>query len=239
MTDVKNLYNNAVRGKDYETERWLASPLKKAGYEMTMAALRRHFLTDELNFSEYLEVGPGAGTWTKLFVGEYPNARFDLVDISFEMLELARWNLKNQGNVRYFEKDFLEYEPDKIYDIFFSSRALEYFPDKEKFISKVSSCLAPGGWGFIITKSPKYFRNKILGRKIGPLHQGQIVFGRLRQIMEKHGLSGIEIYPAAMYIPLLKSAAANRFAWRIFNGKKLNFFSNLFSESYCVKFSKK
>jgi len=241
IQDVKQIYNEKIANKSlggYEKERWFLSEISKAAHEMTSSCIRKHFLNDLGDFSNFLEVGSGAGTWTKLFLASQPFVNFDLIDISSEMIKQAKKNLGEAGNIGYFETDFLEFEPDKKYDVFFSSRALEYFPDKEMFIKKVSSLLSSAGRGFIITKTPKYFRNKILGKKISRLHQGQISFGKLRQIMEKHGLSDIEFYSVTMYFPLLKSAAANRFVWHIFGRKRLNFLNSLFSESYCVRFKK-
>lgn len=240
--DVKQIYNEKVANKSlcgYEKERWFSSDIAKAAYEMILNCVNNHLLNDLGDFSTFFEVGPGAGTWTKLFLAKQPSAHFDLVDISGEMLKQARGNMGEGGNIRYFEADFLDFEAEKKYDVFFSSRALEYFPDKEKFVKKVSSLLAPGGRGFIITKAPKYLRNKILGRKISQLHQSQISFIKLYWILEECGLSDIEFYPAAMYCPVLKSALANRFIYKIFGGKKLGFLSNIFSESYAVKFKKR
>ena len=190
------------------------------------------------SFYDYLELGSGAGTWTKLFLEKCPDAKFDLVDISGEMLDQAKENLGSYQNIRYFEADFLDFKPDKQYDLFFSSRALEYVPDKKRAVLKIAGLLRSGGRGFIITKTPKYLRARVFGRKIPRLHQGQIAPRKLKQLLSEAGFKNIAIYPATMSFPLFKSPKLNRLLFKVFYKHGLNFLSEFFSESYCVKFEK-
>ncbi|MBI4836918.1 MAG: methyltransferase domain-containing protein [Candidatus Portnoybacteria bacterium] len=288
---IKQSFDRSAVGKggDYERRRWFSDALREAGYQMTKESIHYHLL-ERGPFYDCLELGPGAGTWTKLFLEKYPDANFDLVDISGEMLKLAKKNLDKFinplchseaigrrisssmrsfapqfcgaqddsgegnrddkgdtqddkrgvkfGNVRYFETDFLDFKPDKQYDLFFSSRALEYISDKKEAVLKVAGLLKSGGRGFIITKTPKYLRAKLLGREIPELHQGQIAPRKLKQLLSETGFKNIEIYPVAMSLPLLKSSKLNRLLFRIFYKFRLNFLSQFFAESYCVKFEK-
>ncbi len=311
--EVKEVYNKQVKtkfGGDYDHHRWFSDALKEAGYQMTLESIRHHFLERSLlpprsgearryhsaicgvgdSFNDCLELGPGAGTWTKLFLEKCPDAKFDLVDISSEMLKLAKENLdkladslchseasetkrrislatrsfakvypecnrraqddkekniggggkenENCGSIRYFEMDFLDFEPDKQYDLFFSSRALEYIPDKKGAVIKIAGLLKSGGQGFIITKTPKYLRAKLLGREISELHQGQIAPRKLKQLLLETGFKNIEIYPAAMSFPLFQSPRLNLLLFSVFYKERLNFLSQFFAESYCVKFEK-
>ena len=237
---VKEIYNRQVKtkfGGDYEHRRWFSDALKEAGYQMTRESICHHFLEGSL-FNDYLELGPGAGTWTKLFLEKCPDAKFDLVDISGEMLDQAKENLGSYQNIRYFEADFLDFKPDKQYDLFFSSRALEYVPDKKRAVLKIAGLLRSGGRGFIITKTPKYLRARVFGRKIPRLHQGQIAPRKLKQLLSEAGFKNIAIYPATMSFPLFKSPKLNRLLFKVFYKHGLNFLSQFFSESYCVKFEK-
>jgi ubiquinone/menaquinone biosynthesis C-methylase UbiE len=239
--EVKKNYNQDVKNKfkgDYEYNRWFKNPILKAGYEMTKKSIEFHLLGDKAEFQNYLELGPGAGTWTKLFVSYCRGANFDLVDISGEMLKLAREALEGYNNIRFFECDFSRFAPDKRYDFFFSSRVIEYFPDKETLVKKIGKLLKSSGYGFIITKTPKYFRYKVLRRTVPNLHRGQINPRALRSIIEKTGCEIIGIYPVTMSFPVLKSVFLNKLLHKIFYKRKLNFISQFFSESYCVKFVK-
>jgi ubiquinone/menaquinone biosynthesis C-methylase UbiE len=238
---IKELFERSAMsgGGQYEQTRWFKDEIKKSGYEMTGKTIKEHFLSDLAPFGDYLELGPGSGTWTKLFLEKCPDAEFDLVDISGEMLKQARADLGEADNIRYFCSDFLEFQPDKQYDIFFSSRALEYIVDKEEAVKKIVGLLKPNGRGFIITKTPKYLRARLLGRNVPELHAGQISSQNLMVLLRKAGLKDIEIYPATMSFPLLKSPRLNLLLFKVFYGYRLNFLSQFFSESYCVKFAKK
>ena len=75
---VKKFYNETMPGKfgdDYEHHRWFRDPIQKAGFYLTLRAIGRHVLSDErLDPVRILELGPGAGTWTKFLVKRFPNA---------------------------------------------------------------------------------------------------------------------------------------------------------------------
>ena len=238
--EVKNIYNKTVKGRalgDYEYWRWFRNKIQKAGYEMTLASIRKHI--GAINFSHCLELGQGQGTWTNELIKFCPKANFDLVDISKEMLKLAQHRFADKNNIRYFEEDFLEFRSDKKYDFFFSSRVIEYISDKELMVKKILDLLNYRAGGFIITKTPKYLRNKLLGRVIPRLHQGQIQPKGLVQLLKKYGADNIEIYPVTMSFPILRFSYLNKLLHRIFYKHKLNFISKFFAESYCIKFLKK
>lgn len=238
--DVKKIYNSAVKEKfksDYEYNRWFKNEILKAGYEMEKKFLEYHLPNGD-SLRECLELGPGPGTWTKILADKYSGAHIDLVDISEEMLKLAKKSLAEFKEVGFFESDFLRFSADKKYDFFFSSRAIEYFPDKAELARKIAGILKSGGEGFIITKTAKYFINKILRRKISNLHKGQISPKYLKRLLLQNGFKDIRLYPAGMSFPFIKSPKINKLLFRIFHKQRLNFVSKFFSESYCAKFIK-
>jgi len=234
------IYNCKVRqsGGQYEQQRWFKNPVVRAGYEMTAWSIKRHLSGSDLQFKHCLEVGPGPGTWTKLLLNKNPEADYDLVDISSEMLNLAKQNIGDIPNVKYFLNDFMEFSSGKKYDLFFSSRAIEYFKDKEGAINKIYSLMQPDSSGLIITKTPHYLRAKVSGRKIRDIHLGQIKPSEMRTILMQTGFRNVEIYPATATLPLLRSSYLNKLVFSVFRNFKLNFISQFFSESYIVKFKK-
>lgn len=241
LSDIGEIFDTKIREKydgDYEYNRWFKNSVTRAGYEMTLKSIKEHFLNENFHFLDYIELGPGPGTWTKLFIEKNKTASFDLVDISSEMLKLAKNNLRGHQNIRYFESDFLDFKPDKNYDLFFSSRALEYIRDKESAVKKIADLLKSGGRGFIITKTPKYLRSRILMRQIPEIHRHQISPGKLSVILSKNQFRNIEIYPATMNFPLLHSTRLNKLLYQLLGGYKLNFINRFFAESYCIKFMK-
>ena len=242
-TDIKNWYNAVIPKRDaegaYEYDRWFKNPIQRAGYEMTKQAIvRRVFDDDSLNPVRILELGPGAGTWTKLLVGHFPDAYIDLLDISKEMLGRARQALGDKERVRYIESDILRWELEGKYDYFFSSRVLEYIDDKEKLCRKIFSALEEEGRGFLITKMPHYKRERFLGREMSEFHEGQIAPGALRDALLAAGFIDVDCYPVTTSIPFLHSARANMFFGKLFAKWPLGPVSVFFAESYCVLFRK-
>ena len=237
---VKNKYNKDIEGKynsGYERERWFKNDIQKAGYEMTLGAIKKYAFAS--NYATCFELGPGHGTWTKELLEYNNNASYDLLDISSEMLRLVKERFKDKKNINYIESDFLKFEVKKQYDFFFSSRAIEYIPKKEEVAKKISNSIKHGGRGFIITKTPKYLRSKILGRSISDFHSGQIAPIKLKNLFLQNNCKNIKIYPVTMSWPFWRSAKMNMLLYKIFSKHQLNLISQFFSESYCVVFDKK
>lgn len=226
-------------GADYEHSRWFKDPIQKAGYDLTKAAIERHLISDDtLNPARIAELGPGAGTWTKLLVKRFPDAYIDLVDISNEMLTRAKAALEKNERIRYIESDVLDWTPEGKYDLFFSSRVIEYISDKTAFAKKVSGLLQNGGRGFIITKMPHYARDRFLGRAKSEFHQGQIAPAVLMQELRNAGLIDVDMYPVTVSIPLLNSASVNLAVGKFLAPYALGLFGMTVAESYCVLFRK-
>lgn len=239
-TDITGIYGTIVNKKargDYETYRWFHDRLSKADFEMTRRSIFFHVLGRCVRFGKYLELGQGAGTWTQYFIVYAPHAHFDTVDISKDMIVLAKKKLAAFTRVQYYACDFCDFSPDTRYDFFFSCRAIEYIPDKEAVVAKIARLLKPGGSGMIITKTPKHFRNLLLLRKVSALHQGQIAPATLRRMLEHNGLR-TDAYPVTIHIPFLRSPMLNKALCALCSRYRMNVISQFFAESYCVVFSK-
>ncbi|MGD0976854.1 MAG: glycosyltransferase [Minisyncoccia bacterium] len=237
--DISQFFDRLVGVKysgEYEYNRWFKNKISKAGFDMTEMAIKRSF--NKLDFRDYLEVGPGPGTWTRYFLNKWPKANFDLVDASSEMLRLAENKLGAGQNIRYIHSDFDEFESDKTYDFFFSSRALEYFPDKQLTVDKICKMLKPRARGLIITKNPRYWAYKLNDKDLPEIHKMQISPVTLEELFKKNNINDVTMYPATITIPVVKSAFLNKLAFSIFGNFKLNFLSKLLAESYCLYFTK-
>lgn len=237
--DPKRFYNQDMpskQGADYEAARWHASPILEAQFGAMRDTVRRLAVPAFTGAGSLLEVGPGPGTWTKELLNALPAVSITAVDISSEMLERARAHLAPYGDrVKYVEHDFTTYRAEHSFDAFFSSRAIEYMPDKALAARSIASLLRARGVGVLVTKTPKPFFNRIRGRVLSPLHQGQVSPKELTRILEEAGLMVERITIATVTIPGLRSAFLNRMLYRAL--KYLPFIS-LFSESYAIRFRK-
>jgi ubiquinone/menaquinone biosynthesis C-methylase UbiE len=239
--EVGALYDKKIADEyrsSYEDKRWFSTPLRKAHYEMARDTLLYLFNLEKNSPSQVLEVGPGPGTWTKLLLEKSPNAEYTLVDVSKEMLSLAKENLKNYTNVQFIHSGFLESKLSASYDFFFSSRAIEYIKDKKAFAKKLKSLINLNGSGVIITKNPKYVRAFLRGRKVSELHKDQIRPALLRAILRDNGFEILNMVPVTLNFPLIKSPALGKALFSLFGKRPLTPISSFFAESYAIRFKK-
>lgn len=238
--EVRERYNSTidrVYENAYEEARWTGTPLMRAERDMMDSVLTKHVLPYASHLQRYLEAGPGPGTWSRYFIERYPGATFDLVDVSRAMLSMAQEKLPHD-KVQFIEADFCGYVPTSSYDFFFSSRALEYFPDKVAFFASVDRALGPGGRGAIVTKMPQYGRRALLRRSSSAFHAGQIGPSYLHKLLRDAGFEHIRFYPAITIVPLLRQPILNRVLYSILSRLPMNPVTAFFCESYLVTFQK-
>ncbi len=238
--DPKAFYDRTMPAKfggNYESARWAANSLLRAQYRMLADALRRRVFPLIAHAARVLETGPGPGTWTKLLLEANPSARYTLVDISHEMLTRAQGALADRTNVDFIESDLLAYESSDPYDFFFSSRAIEYMPDKAAAVRKIASLLSPGAAGAVVTKMPKPFFDRVKGRT-SALHVGQIAPKDFICLLEQADLVVERVRIATATFPGIGGARLNSFVYAILKHVPLFFPLSLFAESYLVTFRK-
>jgi SAM-dependent methyltransferase len=237
--DVREFYNKTVGGSQnkYEFNRWQKTSQARASYISTREAVVVYVLPLLKNASNILELGPGPGTWTKLLIEEAPTAAFDLVDISNEMLKQAREALADSSRVAFINSDILEFTPTKKYDFFFSSRIIEYVPDKQKAIQIVSDSLISDSYGYIVTKTPH--PKRFWGRKNqSPIHQHQVSCKELKRILEANNCSVLKVVNVTSVFPGLSNGFMDRQLTILCNFLPFSM-SQYLSESYALIFRKK
>lgn len=237
--NIKDFYNTEAQekfGHDYETNRWFKGALDRERYGMLLRSIR-HFL-EGVRYARCFELGPGPGTWTKVLLAHAPKSEYVLLDISESMKKQFEENVGKANNVHYRLGDFESYkEEGKPYDFFFSSRAIEYIKDKEKVARRIRGLMRPGGYGIIVTKTPHYFKKRLLGQHTPWYHQDQILPRRLMKLMKHQGFRDVKAYPAIIYIPVVGRAHwINRLIHRYAYKWRLFFLMQWISEAYIVIF---
>ena len=232
----KSLSSEKTKG-DYEKCRW-DTPMGRAHFETTRRTIVDNAFPISHGLHSYLEVGPGPGTWTSLFVETHPDAEFTLTDISEEMLGQARRALANDA-IEYVCTDFMRFErAGKDVDFFFSSRALEYIEDKAGFARKVASLLTSGGTGFVVTKCAHPWRDMLRGRKLPERHAHQTTPRALSRALRSAGLEITKVGVAAVTMPLMHSPALNTFLWNILRHLPSFLIPMGIAESFYLSFKK-
>ena len=238
---IKEHYDREVpslSGGHYEEYRWFKNPLQAAHFTLTKNAINEQLLSDLHTVNSVLEIGPGPGTWTELLFNRFPQASFTLVDISSQMLNESKGRLASRGDFNFFNQDFTTFESAKPFDLVFSSRAFEYVDDKKAFVSNLAKNLNLGGVGYIITKTPHYWRERLLGKKIPPRHSRQLGLRDFKKLIANEGLVILGSYPVTVSVPFFNSPRLNLWVAGWLKLLPLNFLTLNFTESYAVKFAK-
>lgn len=81
---------------------------------------------------QILELGAGTGLLTKYLYGQYPQANFLLVDISEQMLALAKERFCGMTNFKFEEKDYSQSLPKGKFDLIASALSIHHLNANEK-----------------------------------------------------------------------------------------------------------
>ncbi len=236
---IKDFYNQSLQKSEnsYEQDRWGKTPQMRAGYLNTKSALHAVVPRYLHNAMQVFELGPGPGTWTKELLTIAPQATYHLVDISEEMLKQAKGNLKGFPNITFTQSDILDFVPQQQYDFFFSSRIIEYVPDKDRAIKIIASALKPGAYGYLVTKTPQYqrwFGNKVASQ----VHQTQIDSVALSELLQRHGFEVIDSFQVTCVFPGVRSGFLDRALTAFCRLLPFSWGASV-SESYALVFRKK
>jgi tRNA (cmo5U34)-methyltransferase len=94
-----------------------------------------------------LDLGAGTGLLTEKIFNKYFRGHFTLIDISEEMLNIAKKRFKKNRNFKYILGDYLKIDFEESFDIIISSLSIHHLEDKDKKIlySKVYEILNNDG----------------------------------------------------------------------------------------------
>jgi len=144
----------------------------KFHYEKELQVLDEQFPVD--GNRNILDVGTGKGRFAIYFAKK--GCKVTALDISEEMLGIARQNAKKEGvadRITFVLGDAEDLSNiTQKYDVVCCMEALDHIPDVEKALSKMSAKIKPGGH-FLFTFVPdrslywKLYYNLFIGKKIG------------------------------------------------------------------------
>ena len=91
-------------------------------------------------------IGAGTGLLTKEMFLLYPEARFTLIDLSADMLEIAKTRFAGLDNFEYLEDDYISHLPND-YDIICSALSIHHLEndDKPNVYANICKSLSDGG----------------------------------------------------------------------------------------------
>jgi tRNA (cmo5U34)-methyltransferase len=94
-----------------------------------------------------LDIGAGTGLLSALLLEKYPNASLTLLDISEEMLKVAKKRFAGKNNIRYITGDYSTMSLGGRYDLICSALSIHHLihEDKQKLYQRIYDALNPGG----------------------------------------------------------------------------------------------
>ncbi|NLW91229.1 MAG: class I SAM-dependent methyltransferase [Syntrophomonadaceae bacterium] len=94
-----------------------------------------------------LDLGAGTGLFSEMIAKKHPGISLTLIDLSEEMLGIARQRLQYFTNISYIAGDYLNQPIEGIYDIVGSSLSIHHLSatEKEQLFAKIYALLNPGG----------------------------------------------------------------------------------------------
>ena len=171
-----------------------------------------------------------------------PDAKFTLVDVSEEMIKQAKKNIGERNNVDFIVENFENYNMQNKIDFFFSSRSIEYVPDKRKAVRNIHRVLKLGSEGLIITKNPNSLGrilSRFIGKKPDLAHTEQIIAQDLVNLLKEFEFKKIKVYPCIVSaLPVIRLFWLNRFIWKKIYKKENSRVLGIFCESFLIKFKK-
>lgn len=79
-----------------------------------------------------LDLGAGTGLLSSFMLRKFPDCSLTLIDISSQMLQIAKERFKHNPSVRYINDDFLLHNFTENYDIIISALAIHHLTGEEK-----------------------------------------------------------------------------------------------------------
>ena len=178
MNELKKHFNNEAENFDEKIRKNIPR------YDEMLEALINAIATDKTN-PKILDLGCGTGNITSKVLEKFPEAKVTCLDLSENMIKIARQKLDNYDNIEYIVDDFTKLDIKEGYDAIISSLALHHIEsdsNKLEMYKCIYDALVSGGVFYnadVIKAGSEY--NKKLNEEVS------------RQYMIDNGVSPEEI----------------------------------------------
>jgi len=108
------------------------------------------------SFTKILDIGCGTGNYTKLLREKFPKAEIKAIDISSEMVEVAKSKLGDQG-IEFIVADAQEFKLKEEFDLISSNASFQWFQELRLDLIRYRGALSKGGSILFSTFGPKTF----------------------------------------------------------------------------------
>jgi len=140
MEHIREAFNRFAQ--DYDSQREYIIPDMRQYYGAAVWAMESRAQQPEI-----LDVGAGTGLLSAFLLEKFPDARLTLMDISENMLEMAKKRFADRPETRYVVSDYSTGELGGPYDIICSALSIHHLAaeDKRELFRRIYAVLRPGG----------------------------------------------------------------------------------------------
>lgn len=139
LDKIKELFN--YNAEKYDSQRKCLIPCFDDFYIRSVSILQ-YYKDDFMNI---VDLGAGTGLLTKVMYEMYPNAHYTLIDISKDMLKIAKERFNGKDNFDFLEYNYAENIPVNNCDLVCSALSIHHLDDKEKLYKNIYSKLNGNG----------------------------------------------------------------------------------------------
>ena len=151
---VKKNFNTVAKGYDRLKTQIIPR------YREVEKLMQSYILLPRNTRARILELGTGTGQWASRILKRFPNAHYNGVDFSENMLSLASHNLRCYADrVNLQNLDLNRATLTGRYDLIYSSFALHHIEDKQKFFKMIHKLLKRKGRFLYIDVTSAHSRN--------------------------------------------------------------------------------
>jgi tRNA (cmo5U34)-methyltransferase len=139
MEHIRKAFNSFAHEYDAQREHVIPELRQFYGAAAWAAEAKEHR-------PEILDIGAGTGLLSALMIQKFPDADLTLLDISENMLEVARQRFSGRENIRYVVTDYSRAELGGPYDLICSALSIHHLAteDKHRLFMRIFSALKPG-----------------------------------------------------------------------------------------------
>ncbi|MBL1203638.1 MAG: class I SAM-dependent methyltransferase [Nostoc sp. GBBB01] len=140
--NIQEAFNNSAA--DYDQLRRILIPCFDDFYKTAVEIIPNNRSAS----LKILDLGAGTGLYSGMVQSVFPNAKFTLLDLAFEMLEKAQLRFSKMGKFpRILIGNYVEVDLGDSYDLVISALSIHHLPDSDKqsLYQKVYNILNPGG----------------------------------------------------------------------------------------------
>ena len=140
MKDIRQLFNAVA--EQYDEQRRQLIPCFDDYYGMALSVMETPNPHPRI-----LDLGAGTGLFAAMALEKFPDASMTLIDLSEDMISVARKRFSGKPNIRFILDDYTTHKWNEPFDIVISGLSIHHLSDEEKrkIFARIFKILEPGG----------------------------------------------------------------------------------------------